>query len=131
VKIYMASYLQPENHGPGRKIAISSTKPADFKVVGAWSFGIPDEELLTEYRAKQLEDQAAARELFVNGYKRQLDNVFDSIRIDADKEGKKPRDMLPFENGDTLLCWEREGFTNYRSILASYLESLGVDIILK
>jgi len=131
MKIYLASYLQPENHGPGRKIAIANTKPDDLEVSGAWFFAIPDEELLSEYRAEQLQDQGRARDLFVNGYKRQLDNVFDSVRIDADKDGKDPRELLPFRDGDTLLCWEREGFTNYRSILASYLEDIGIDVILK
>lgn len=131
MKIYLASYSQPENHGPGRKIAIANTKPDDIEVVGAWSFAIPDVDLMSEYRSAQLQDQTVARKIFVEGYKRQLDNVFDSIRIDAERDGKTPVEMLPFKDGDTLLSWEREGFTTYRGILANYLEDIGVNIILK
>jgi len=131
MKVYLASYLQPENHGPGRKIAIASTKPDNIDVSGAWSFAIPDEELLQDYRRKQLDDQTAAAALFNDGYKRQLDNVFGSIKIDAERDSKEPVELLPFENGDTLLSWEREGFTNYRGILAGYLKSIGVDVVLR
>jgi len=121
VKIYLASYLQPENHGPGRKIAITDSKPDNINVAGAWSFAIPDAELMQNYRAVQLKDQVQAKDLFVLGYESQLDNVFGSIKIDAQRDNKQPHELLPFTDGDTLLSWEREGYTNYRNILANYL----------
>lgn len=131
MKIYLASYLQPENHGPGRKIAITDSKPDNINVAGAWSFAIPDAELMQNYRAVQLKDQVQAKDLFVLGYESQLDNVFGSIKIDAQRDNKQPHELLPFTDGDTLLSWEREGYTNYRNILANYLRDIGVDVILK
>lgn len=131
MKIYLASYTQPHNHGPGRKIAIASTKPDEFTVDGALSFVIPSKETLDEYKKRQLEDQKDASDFFVKTYSSQLKQFFGEVEESAKKDGTSVPDKLPLQSGDTLLSWEREGYTSYRPLLAQFLEEAGYDVVLK
>ena len=81
-KIYLASYMQPENHGPGRKIAISDTKPHKTEVDAAFTFFMPPKKLFNEYREMQISsNQKDASDHFAQSYKDQLESFF--------KEAKK------------------------------------------
>lgn len=131
MKIYLASYTQPHNHGPGRKIAISSTKPDEVRVSGAFDHVIPPPETLEEYKRRQLSDQQDASNFFVETYTNQLKNFFKKVETSAQDEGTSVVEQLPLQSGDTLLSWEREGFTSYRPILAKFLEEVGYDVVLK
>jgi hypothetical protein len=48
-----------------------------------------------------------------------------------EKEGTPIFELLPFNDGDTLLSWEREGHTSYRPLVADCLKKLGYKVILK
>lgn len=121
MKIYLASYLQPTNHGPGRKIAIADSKPDDLKVSAFVPF-IPDGSTIVKYNVMKQTDPKAAGEYFVNSYNDKLTEFFSKI---------ESTDQLPFQDGDTLLSWERAEYTSYRPILAKYLEKAGYEVILK
>jgi hypothetical protein len=128
MKLYLAAYMEPENHGPGRKISISDTKPKDFEVNSAFTFFIPAKHLINNYRENQLNDQVEASNKFTNGYSDQLKLFFDQVKNDSKSTGQSVQELLPFRDGDTLLCWERKGFRSYRTILARFLEDAGYEV---
>ncbi len=130
MKIYLASFLQPENFGPGRKIAIATNKPDNIYVNGAWSQVIPKSEILDRYRELQLQDQSDAADYFKFEYNKQLETFFKEAKEDAEKQGVDVLSLLPLKDGDTLLSWERAENTNYRRILNEHLAKLNVDVIL-
>ena len=125
ITLYLAAYMQPENHGPGKKIAITDTKPNDFNVCGAFKPFIPQKELVDNYKKTQIEDQKKAGEEFVLGYSKQLEDFINHVKCDAEKNNKTVQELLPFGDGDTLLFWERMGFRSCRKTLAEYLKDLG------
>ncbi len=131
MKIYLAAYMEPENHGPGRKIAITDTKPKNFEVDAAFTFFIPPKHLINSYRETQLKNQKEAEQDFSNGYKDQLKKFFDEARENAKLAGQDVKELLPFKDGDTLLCWERKGFRSYRTILSDYLNEVGYEVELQ
>ena len=130
-KLHLAAFMEAENHGPGKKIAISDSKPDDFNVDGAFEAFIPANGLVDTYKKKQTESQEEASKIFVNAYSQQLDKFFAEAREDAKERKCKVTDLLPFEDGDTLLSWERANYTSYRPILARYLKENGFSIDLK
>ena len=125
MKLYLASFFQPENHGPGRLIAISSDLPHDIKGQAIFKPFAPNEDVLKTYRKEQLDDQVKASNKFVSSYKDQLNSFVEELKKTA---GDDPQSTLPFKDGDTLASWEREGFTSYRKILAGYLQELGYEV---
>ena len=120
--IYLASFLEPENHGSGRKISIANRKPDSIEVAGAFEHFIPSNEISDTYRKKQLDSQVEASDYFQSAFKSQLDDFFKNVNNNDD---------LPFEDGDTLLSWERQGNTSYRTMVAKYLKDIGYDVVLK
>jgi len=122
IKIYLASYLEKENHGPGRKIAISEEKPDSLNLSSAFVPFIPELRIRQGYRSIQLRDQKDAADFFNREYNEQLTKFFDTVNSTDD---------LPFQDGDTLLSWEREANTNYRRILSKYSTDFGYEVIAK
>jgi hypothetical protein len=47
------------------------------------------------------------------------------------RENKKLIELLPFEDGDTLLSWERYERQSYRPTVAAFLEKLGYEVQLR
>ena len=131
MKIYLACYFEPKNHGPGNLYAIANTKPDNLKIAGAFKYFIPSEKLMNDYKNKQLENQISASVFFKESYKEHLDNFVKKVMISAKEENKSPQELLPFSDGDTLVCWEREGYTSYRGIVSECLISLGYDVVLR
>jgi len=129
--LYFASYRETQNHGSGKKIAIATSKPDETKIDGAFKPFVPLQEITDEYRRLQLEDQKKASDFFVSNYKKQLDDFFYEIKESATKQEKTVQDILPFQDGDTFLTWERYGYTSIRPMLSSYLEKEGYKIILR
>ena len=127
MKIYLASFLEKDNHGPGRKIAIAN--PKTTKISGVLEYFMPENRILNGYKALQQSDQKLAAEFFVSSYRHQLDKFIDGLRKSAKEENTTMMEQLPLEEGDTLLSWERYDFTNYRSILAEYLMDIGYDVV--
>lgn len=131
MKIYFASFLEPENCGPGKKYAISHSKPDNFEVDGKVSYLTPTEDSLENYKIKQLEDQKTAADFFNKAFYERLKAVLIKLKSQAKAENKTEMELLPFKNGDTLLSWEREGNSNYRGTVAGLLKKIGYEVILK
>lgn len=124
--IYLAAYTQTENHGPGKKIAIAYSKPDDLQVAGVFEPFIPKESISLEYKERQLNSQSEASEHFVAAYTEQLQEFFDKVAKDG-----KATEVLPFEDGDTLLTWERHGRRSIRPVLAEVLKKAGYEVVLR
>ena len=132
MKIYLASFLQPENFGPGRVIGIttgSKLKHVDVKVNFAQI--PPRAEVIETYNRRKLFDQKEASEYFTNGYTKQLEEFVKKVEEEASRRGVSCVEVLPFKDGDTLASWERAEFSNYRKILAPFLVKLGYEVNLK
>ncbi len=131
MKLYLASFMEPPNFGPGRIFSIANgLKPKNINVEGFISFLAPDINLVSIYNDARNNNEPTASECFINGYQLQLDNFVLELEKDAKDAGKSIQEILPFKDGDTLASWERERFTNYRRILAPILEKMGYEIIL-
>lgn len=132
-KIYLASFLQPENFGPGRVIGIINTnggKPKT-KVAGIFEPFTPPIELIESYNKMRTEDPAGASKMFISKYQEQLDQFLESATKTAQESSESLSEILPFEDGDTLASWERAEMTNFRKLLAPYLEKMGFEVVLK
>lgn len=131
MKIYFSSFLEPENCGPGKKYAITTTKPEDFEVNGKVAYLTPGDDLIENYKNKQLSDQKEAADYFNKAFYEQLKSVFIKLKNQSLETGISMIELLPFEDGDTLLSWEREGNSNYRGTVAGLLKKIGYEVILK
>lgn len=131
MKIFLASYKEIENHGPGKKFAIASTKPDNISVEGFYKYLTPAEETIEKYREIQTDDQVVAGEFFNNTFKQQLNSFCREVEEVSKEENVSIFELLPFKDGDTLLSWERNGYTNYRSLVADCLVKLGYDVVSK
>ena len=127
MKLHLASFFEKENHGPGKLISISLDRP-NIHTDGVFEKFAPSKDLSDNYSKDQSENQVTASNNFVSNYKKQLDVFMNEVSTAAKQESAKPTEVLPFQDGDTLACWEREGYTNYRSILADYLGKLGYEV---
>ena len=127
MKLYLASFLESENHGPGRKIAIAN--PKKYPIDGVFKFFIPSDHISDQYKRLQESDQQLAGEFFRSMYKRQLSDFVDEVKKEAKINNTTVIEQLPFQDGDTLLSWERYAFTHYRNIAAEYLEELGFEVV--
>jgi len=129
MKIYLASFLESENHGPGRKIAVAN--PGDKKVAGVLKYFMPSENILEAYKTLQGSDQKLAAEFFISSYRDQLEKFVNELQKAAKEENTTMIEQLPIQEGDTLLSWERYAYTNYRGILADYLLDIGYEVVSK
>lgn len=133
MRIYLASFLQPENFGPGKLIGIINANGGKPKmpVDGLFEPFTPSIEILNKYNEmRSLQDKEAGK-IFVESYERQLEHVCNNVIALADAAELPEIEVLPFQDGDTLASWERAEFTNYRKVLAPYLKKLGFEVILK
>jgi hypothetical protein len=131
MKIYLASYLEPESHGPGKKYGIHHEKTDKYEVDGKVSYLTPAEELFENYDKKRAVDAKEAADYFNKAFYEQLKSVYIKLKTQAKAENKSEMELLPFKDGDTLLSWEREGNSNYRGTVAGLLKKIGYEIILK
>jgi hypothetical protein len=131
MKIYLASFIEPENFGDGRVISITDGgKPKFIHVDLLFTHLIPSQELMTKYYELFGTDQKAASDLFTTEYKKQLNKFAKSVEKVAKEKNVKPIDILPFKQGDTLASWERSHRRNYRKMVAPVLEKLGYEVVL-
>lgn len=144
MKLVLASYFEEENHGSGAKIGVSPGRPKDLNYDCDLSFpALSPEQVYWDYmdakrKARMLEAEgrkpeaeammAEAGVSFINGYRAKLDEFVKSVRETAEEEGAECFEVLPFQDGDTLLTWEAKGHQSYRSILAEYLKELGYEV---
>lgn len=130
MKIYMASFLQPQNFGPGRVISIAQDKPEHIDPEPLVFVPlVPDPQLTYNYNKRSQEDPKSAGAEFRDGFKKQLDDFYNEVIDLAEKKNITPQEVLPFEEGDTLASWHRAEFTNYRKMIYPYLEKLGYEVV--
>lgn len=130
-RIFLASFMQKENFGKGRVISITTgSKPNDLEVKDIYLPLTPPHELIESYNKMAQDKQEEAGTMFTAAYKTQIENFVNEVTEEAKKLDKKPNELLPFEDGDTLCSWERSFRTNYRKVLAPYLEKFGYEVIL-
>lgn len=129
MKIYLASYFEPENHGHGRKISVSPSKPKDVKVDFKFIEFSPSKQIMDKYYQQRNENIKKAGEEFVSEYKGHLDFILNDLDSSAKENNTSIKNILPFQDGDTLLTWEKKGNTSYRSILAEYLIKIGYEVV--
>lgn len=131
MKIFLASFLQKENFGSGKIISITaSNKPKDIVVKEIYLPVTPSQAMIDEYYHLMEEDKVKAGEFFRSSYTAQLDKFVEAVKKAAEEDSVTPMELLPFEEGDTLCSWERAQYTNYRKILAPFLEKLGYEVVL-
>jgi hypothetical protein len=129
MKLYLASFLEPENFGPGKIISITcKSKPKNLEVKDIYMPFTPSLDMLDTYRRKQIESQDDAGTYFAIQYNTQLKNFVDEVLRVGQEENKTPQELLPFKDGDTLASWERKNYTHYRKTLAPYLKQLNYQI---
>ena len=121
MKIVLASYFEPENHGPGRKIGITSGKPRDVECDFKFEPLDPG-DLYWDYK-----NGTISGEQFVEGYNQKMRSFVDEVKAEA--EDGNVFEVLPFEEGDTLMSWEHSGHLTFRRITAEYLRELGYDVV--
>ncbi len=138
MKIHLASMLESQNFGPGKVYAIATTKPGNLHVDGLYNHLTPKDELIEKYKKMQLElsdenpnAQKEASEFFTTSFYQQLKDFYKNLSVAAKEENKSLMELLPFEDGDNLVSWEREGFTSYRPMVAGLLKKIGYDVIYK
>lgn len=127
MKLIMASFFQEENHGTGRKIGISPKKPDDASCDNRFDPLNPG-DLYWDYHKSKRDDPKGAGDKFVKAYVEQCEKFVAEVRTAAKEQGTKVFDILPFEDGDTLLSWENQGHMTYRSIAADALRELGYEV---
>lgn len=128
MKLYLASFFEPDNYGPGRKISVATGVPKDIKVNSSFDPLVP--EGMREYYRERNNDMKAAGEKFEISYNAQLDKLYKNLVEDAKNENKEIKELLPFQDGDTLLSWEKSGNTSYRLLLNDFLKKLGYEVAL-
>lgn len=70
-----------------------------------------------------------AAENFINGFRDQLNDFVNKVIKYAAEFHKTPIELLPFQESDTLVSWERKANNNYRGLVAEALEKLGYEVI--
>lgn len=131
MKLYLASYFQPENHGPGRLIGISHGKPEKSNAPYVYRQFVPSADIWFDYKKIAKENQEKAQESFGINYKKQIGSFVKQLTKDAKEQDKTPMEMLPFLSGDTLTSWENKGNLSYRILLAPFLAELGYEVVVR
>lgn len=140
ITLYTASYWEPEVHGSGRKIGISPSKPKNLQDECGYDCPIcheflSPENLYWDYnKAKKAADgdevlTKKAGDDFVIGYKNRLQDFKAALEEESKRTNQSIQQLIGFEDGDTLLSWERGGHTSFREIAAAFLRELGYEVI--
>lgn len=132
MKLYLASFLQPQNFGPGRIVGIvNGPRPDNLKVHSKFEKLAPSKEILSTYeREYHQELSLKAGENFVSSFQKQLEEFSQEVQQEAASSLKTCPELLPFLDGDTLCSWERDNRTNYRPLVANCLQQLGYEVVL-
>lgn len=132
MKIYLASFFEKQNHGNGRKFSVCEGFPEDVPTQGMIHYLTPSSEIIKEYHQNKLNTDISykAGEIFELSFAKELDCLYSDLVEESKSSGKDLKDILPFKDGDTLLSWEREHYTNYRKVISKILEKLGYEVVL-
>jgi hypothetical protein len=151
MKITLASYFQPENHGPGRKIGITPDKPpnldneVDYNCTDTYQSLAPDKDAMIHYYVErnklkkaaggwdfddsQREHMKQIGENFSAAYREKLQKFVDHVLELSKESGQTPAEIVGLQDGDTLLSLEKGGNQSFRSITAEYLRKLGFYVV--
>ena len=131
MKLYLASFIQKRNFGPGRIISITNSgKPQDLNVESIFLPLTPPVELIQKYLKIKEIDLKSAGNFFVEIYQSQLDTFVAQVYKVVNETNQTVEEILPFKEGDTLCSWERKEYTHYRGAVALCLERLGYIVVL-
>jgi hypothetical protein len=129
MKLFLASFLEPQNFGKGRIIGIEvSNKPKFLDVQFKFEQFIPSVEIIESYYDSLPKNPDSAGKTFECKYAEQLDNFYNLLQMLSEDAQKPMVDFLPFKDGDTLASWQREKNHNYRKTLAPILEKIGYEV---
>jgi hypothetical protein len=129
MRLHLASFLEPKNFGTGRVIGIANgNKPDNIRCDVVFEPLVPTTAIMERYNDMKVAGSLDAGTEFVSSFKAQLEAFAKTVQDKAELEGKTPQEILPFKDGDTLASWERESFTNYRSLIVPFLEELGFEV---
>ena len=150
MQIVLASYFQPENHGPGRKIGITHDRPqkldeeVDYECTQTYQALAPDKYSMIEYYVERnkikkeaggwnFDDEQQERfdeigKVFQDAYREKLQSFVDEVNKQASDSDKTVFEIVGLEDGDTLLSLEKAGNKSYRSMTAEYLRKLGYNV---
>ncbi|MDP2683515.1 MAG: hypothetical protein Q8P20_00510 [bacterium] len=130
MKIFLASFLEENNFGPGKLIGVANgNQPLNIKCDMVFPPLIPTNDIINNYNEMSTHEPNSASNTFVKSFAAQLDEFTAKVLAVASEAGKSPIEILPFSDGDTLASWEREAFTNYRPLIAACLIKLGFEVI--
>ena len=104
MKIYTASYFEPEVHGDGRKIGISPSKPnnLDYNCDSCHEWLSPEDVYWDYHKSKRAADgnkellKKAGQE-FINSYKDRLQAFREKLDSDAAETGKSVQELIGLE----------------------------------
>ncbi len=130
MKIYLASFQEPHNFGPGKLISLAYARPQYINTVGVFEPLAPPVDLIKSYNDLREKNDPSAATSFIAAYKNQLETFASKIKFIAREKKKNTKDLLFFEDGDSLLSWERENFSNFRYLVKPVLEDLGYEVVL-
>lgn len=130
MKIYLASYLEPQNFGNGRIFGATDNKPG-IQLSGKLSWAVPPNNIVDTYNHEVLIDRFAAIRNFENDYRKHLNTIYEEIKEESGKYHKNMTDFFDLRDGDTICSWERANRSNYRHILAEFLIKVGYEVNLK
>ena len=128
MKLYLASIMEPENFGPGRLIGVTTgNKPKEVSI--KYDKLIPEQILQEEYYKLSATDKELAGKHFREGFSKQLDEFYNKAVKAAESKTISPIELLPFQEGDTLVSWERKAYTHYRGLIANILKKFGYEVV--
>lgn len=137
-KIYLASFLEPDNFGPGKLIGVANGNKPDniqkksgekVECESVFPMLVPTNDIMNKYADDCVDDPKNAASTFVKSFTKQLDEFSNKVKTAAENSKKMPVEVLPFKDGDTLGSWERERYSNYRPLIATCLVGLGYDVV--
>jgi len=138
MKIYLASYWEPENHGTGRKVGIASA-PRNLADEAGYTCELqyeglnPGQAYWDYHKEKKAagEDKGLVKkagENFNESYKARLQEFKSIVEAQAKENDSTVFDIVGLEDEDTLLSWEREGNPTFRVHTAELLRELGYEV---
>jgi hypothetical protein len=132
MKVFLASILEPDNFGPGRVIGVYyGDKPKNLNIDYLFEPFTPSCDLLDSYYEMVNKDPEQAGSYFVSKYQEQLDLCYSDLVSLSKSSNDNIVDLLPFNDGDTLVSWERSYNTHYRGQLAEFMVKLGFEVVSK
>jgi hypothetical protein len=98
MKLVLASFFQPENHGSGNKISISPAKPKNilddhnYDVLIYFEHLSPG-DLYYDYHKMKKSDPKAAGEIFVSEFSKKLEKFVLAARREAESQNKTVQEI--------------------------------------